>query len=314
MKRLLGSLLLLLSFFSLAGCNRFQSIQKDDNYDSSINDSIDNDNSSNSDNKEEDIKESIYEKRDDLIELFMVGDSTVCAFKDMTYYPRYGYGTQMDNYFDNISMVNLALSGRSSKSFLIEENYSILSGRIGPGDYLMIAFGHNDEKTDSARFTDPTLSKEDSSSFKYHLYEKYIKLATNAGATPILCTPICRANGNNNYSGSSAHITNNGDYAQAIRDLGLETNTAVIDLTLKTKELYIKIGYDNAIKYHAWSNSDPKSADNTHLNIYGAKQVAYMFANEVAKINSSLAQYVKTQTNPPTEEDLIVNPDYKEIA
>ncbi|MCR4944187.1 MAG: hypothetical protein K5986_07010, partial [Clostridium sp.] len=44
--------------------------------------------------------------------------STVSAFNDTYYYPRYGYGTQLQQYFniDNFKVENLALSGRSSKS------------------------------------------------------------------------------------------------------------------------------------------------------------------------------------------------------
>ena len=53
---------------------------------------------------------------------------------------------------------NLALSGRSSLDFLSEANYATLKNSIKAGDYLLIGFGHNDEKyTDSDRFTYPAL-------------------------------------------------------------------------------------------------------------------------------------------------------------
>ena len=49
--------------------------------------------------------------------LFVIGDSTVCLFNDSTYfYPRYGYGTQLEKYLNDFEVINLALSGRSSKS------------------------------------------------------------------------------------------------------------------------------------------------------------------------------------------------------
>jgi len=350
MKRIFAVILLMMSFFALVGCDSsdlpsldfdVNSNEETNNDDANSNESTSTDENTNSDqntNKEENMGNeentntggntgseentntggATNNENKDLasVDVFLVGDSTVCSFNDTSYYyPRYGYGTQMSNYLDDdATIVNLALSGRSSKSFLSESNYTTLSSGIGQGDYLVIGFGHNDEKGDDAtRFTDPTLSKEDSSSFKYHLYEKYIKLAINAGATPILCTPVCRADSNDNYSGSSAHITSYGDYAQAIRDLGQETNTTVIDLTLKTKELYTELGYDKAIKYHAWTNSNSKSVDKTHLNIYGAKQVSYMFASELAKTNNSLAQYVLSGISAPTEAaDLVVNPSYVE--
>ena len=88
--------------------------------------------------------------------IYLVGDSTVCSFADNYYYPRYGYGTQLGNYLaDEATVVNLALSGRSSKSFLAEANYETLKNSLKAGDYLLIGFGHNDEKSDdAARFTD----------------------------------------------------------------------------------------------------------------------------------------------------------------
>ena len=53
--------------------------------------------------------------------LWVIGDSTVSSFEDKYYYPRYGYGTMLDKYLnDNVKVVNIALSGRSSKSYLSE--------------------------------------------------------------------------------------------------------------------------------------------------------------------------------------------------
>ena len=50
--------------------------------------------------------------------LWVIGDSTVSSFEDKYYYPRYGYGTMLDKYLnDNVRVVNIALSGRSSKSY-----------------------------------------------------------------------------------------------------------------------------------------------------------------------------------------------------
>ena len=79
--------------------------------------------------------------------LWVVGDSTVSAFNDSYYIPRYGYGTQLGDYVDDTYAVeNLALSGRSSKSFVNEANYKKLTDGIKSGDVLVVGFGHNDEK------------------------------------------------------------------------------------------------------------------------------------------------------------------------
>lgn len=247
--------------------------------------------------------------------VYLVGDSTVCSFNDTTYYyPRYGYGTQLANYLaPEAKITNLALSGRSSKSYIQEANYTTLKNSIKEGDYLIIGFGHNDEKADDpTRYSEPFGSKEDEGSFKYNLYNYYIKLANDAKATPILCTPIVRADSNNNYTGTSGHVTNGADYSEVIKSLGSETNTTVIDLTAKTKELYTRIGYDEAIKFHAWTNSNKASVDKTHVNIYGAKMVAYLLASELKNTSSTLRNYVLSDITAPTEADLVVNPSYVE--
>ena len=254
--------------------------------------------------------------------VYLVGDSTVCSFADGYYYPRYGYGTQLGSYLtEKAEVVNLALSGRSSKSFLVEANYETLKNSLKEGDYLIIGFGHNDEKSDdAARFTDASKPYTDPASFGYSLYENYIKLAIEKGATPILCTPIVRAATDNDYSGSEGHVTATGDYAQAIRDLGAAVGVPVVDLTAITAEEYAAKGFDVIKNYHAVTvgkldtdgttvvpNFD--SVDKTHLNVYGAKFVAYSLAVELGKIDG-IRNYVAEGIVAPTEADLTVNPNY----
>ena len=257
----------------------------------------------------------------DPITIYLVGDSTVCSFQDAYYYPRYGYGTQLGNYLDEkASIVNLALSGRSSKSFLSEANYETLKNSLKAGDVLIIGFGHNDEKSDDAtRFTDASKSYTEEGSFGYYLYNYYVKLALDAGATPVLCTPVVRAKTNDDYSGNEGHVTATGDYAQAIRDLGKAYDVAVVDLTAITKAEYESKGYEGAKLYHAVTAGVKEgdtvlpnwgSVDKTHLNIYGAKFVAYNLANELKKL-PTIGRYVLDGITAPTEADLVVNPDYK---
>lgn len=269
--------------------------------------------------------------------VYFVGDSTVCSFSDAYYLPRYGYGTQFENFVsDKVTVSNLALSGRSSYSFLSEDNYDTLVNSIGEGDYIIIGFGHNDEKAETERYTNPNLPYTDSTtlingrpaSFAYTLYNYYIKVAEDAGATPILCTPIVRANSSDNYEGSSAHITETatagdiefagGDYAKAIRDLGAATDTTVVDLTAITKADYAALGYDKAVDYHAWTatkNGVRSGVDTTHTNMYGAKMNAYHIASELAKSDNPLGDYVLGDIVKPTyEADYAagINSEYKE--
>lgn len=256
--------------------------------------------------------------------LWVIGDSTVCSFTDDYYLPRYGYGTQLKEYLSSsVTINNLALSGRSSRSFLTESNYQTLKNNIKSGDYLMIGFGHNDEKDDdAARYAAPTLDSKDTEknssgdyNFQYILNKYYLEMAKDKGATPILCTPIVRLNSSNNYDGSSGHITSKGNYVSCIKDLAEDTNTTVIDLTTLTKAKYKAIGYDEAKLYHAVTKCKEEngvivpnygSIDTTHINKYGAKEVAYLLIKELKETSSPLAKYVnKTLTEPTKDVDYV---------
>ena len=252
--------------------------------------------------------------------LFVVGDSTLSSFNDPYFYPRFGYGTKLQHYLkeNKIEVINLAMSGRSSKSFLVEANYETLKNNIKKGDYLLIGFGHNDEKAEEARYTNPNGSKEEAGSFKNSLYENYIKLALDKKATPVLCTPIVRRAPGKAYEGSVVHVTNDqgegfpgGDYPKAIRELGAETGVAVIDLTAKTKELYESLGDDGTVKLHAWLKHNEKSVDNTHLNNYGAMVIAQIVVKDLASQNKKFAKLVDKDARGPVEAlDLEKNPSY----
>lgn len=252
--------------------------------------------------------------------LYVVGDSTVAKFNDVSYYfPRYGYGVLLPEFIKDLEIINLAMSGRSSKSFLLENNYQILLNNISKGDYLLIGFGHNDEKDDDVvRFSSALYSKEVEGSFKNVLYEKYIKIAKEKGATPILCTPISRLSKTEDYNGVVIHDTNNGNYKDAIIELGKELNVVTINLTDPTVNLYKELGYNSSVIHHAITKGkkinneltyDVKATDNTHLSYYGAKYVSYFLINELYDKLPEMRQYIYKKEKP-TDKDIKVNPEY----
>lgn len=253
--------------------------------------------------------------------LFVVGDSTLAHFNDQYYYPRYGYGTMLYHYFnDEVKIINNALSGRSSRSYILDPEYKDTFDNIKKGDFLIIGFGHNDEKEDDfLRFSDARLPLDNEKSFKYSIYNNYVLPAINKGATPIICTPVVRLSKEDNYSGNIIHDTNNGNYLTSLLELGKELNITVIDLTTPTKDLYEKIKYNKAIYHHAMTAgimknnklvADENSVDKTHLNCYGAKYVAYFFATALRNTNSELKKYLKKDIVEPNDNDLFVNPNY----
>lgn len=264
--------------------------------------------------------------------LWIVGDSTVCDFGDTDkalYYPRYGYGTQIGNYLDGSYKVeNLALSGRSSKSFVTDFDekkptecgkayYERMLAEMKAGDALIVGFGHNDEKVEDAeRYTSGTGDWQTEGSFAKSLYDNYVKPAQDKGAEVILCTPIVRRTTKDAFASSEVHVTAQGDYPAAVRKLGTDKNVAVVDLTALTKALYEELTPAGTGDLHSQSLS-PKDGkargmDNTHLNIYGAKVVARMLASALAEGNTELGKHVVLGSEPNKATDLVVNPSYVE--
>ena len=266
---------------------------------------------------------------DGISKVYVVGDSTVCdynlspqKFDADRFLPRYGYGTQLHEYlnYSAENVVNLAISGRSAVSLMGEPNYQTLVNSIGEGDYLIIGFGHNDEKLELNRFGDPLGNINEpvtdrGDSWKYILNENYIKLAKARGATPILCTPIVRYDSKGEYNGNYIHNTSYGDYPAALKELGEETNTTVVDLTTLTKTVWMEAGADvgyfhSVSKYAGDIVSAPygstvlpdfDSIDGTHINKYGAKMVAYQLANALK--TTSVSSIVKEGITAPVKAD-----------
>lgn len=212
--------------------------------------------------------------------IFIVGDSTACVYGSDDNYavPRAGWGMYLGDYIKGAEVVDLAKSGRSSKSLTVEEEYSTLLKEMKEGDFLLIQFGHNDAKKSSEedlknRYTDPEGDKDTEGSFKHSLYNNYIKVAKDKGAEPILITPIARRSFDENGNVKDTH----GLYDDAVRALAEEVNVPCVDATGITAELYQATGPDDTAAFHAVykdvSKGD-KGHDNTHLNHYGAKLVA----------------------------------------
>lgn len=254
--------------------------------------------------------------------LWVVGDSTAAAFQDDSYYaPRYGWGTQLGNYFQGIQIRNLAISGTSSKSYAETDQYKALLQNLKEGDYLMISFGHNDERAESGRYTNPNGSYSTSGSFQYYLYEKYVKPAREHGTTPILVTPIVRRDLGNNYTGASGHITSaettsegtfaGGNYAKAMQQLGVAKSVPVLDLTGRTRNVYEQLGAQGVKNRHAWTSTREASIDNTHTSLYGAACNAWFIADELSKTTCNLKDYLIPNPQVPVYTDASLNPRYQ---
>lgn len=240
--------------------------------------------------------------------IYVVGDSTAAAYGDDRY-PRTGWAQVLHNYFDDVKVVDYALSGRSSKSFKSDTNFRNLKENIKAGDYLIVQFGHNDSKSGEVdRYTDPNGDRFTEGSFKNSMLE-YINIAKDKGAHPILATSISRRN---------LKDTSLEQYVNAAKELGEELNIPVLDLYAKTKAYINEVGLEEAKSMFNWvrlkdsrfidypgfaksqyyntqsakAEAGISDTDDTHININGAELISQYATEEMARLGMPLADKV----------------------
>lgn len=246
-------------------------------------------------------------KKNEKITIFMIGDSTM-ANKDISGGKmERGWGMMLKNFFtEDVIVDNHALNGRSSKSFISEGHWQKVVEKIKPGDYVFIQFGHNDEKDDPKRHTDPGTTFDEN-------LRKFVKETRMRGGIPVLFNSVVRRIFTNSTtavadddtrSNSSAGliegdtlVDTHGDYLLSPRNVARELNVPFVDANKITHDLEQGLGPDKSKKLHMWYlpnevPSLPKGRqDNTHYNVYGAYVVAGLLADAVSDAVPELKQY-----------------------
>ncbi|HVY31242.1 MAG TPA: alpha/beta hydrolase fold domain-containing protein [Polyangiaceae bacterium] len=195
--------------------------------------------------------------------LHIIGDSTAAEFPPTD--PRVGWGAALGLQLSGVAVNDAARSGRSSKSYWDEGHFRVIAAQLGPGDLLLIQFGHNDEKDDPARHTEPT------STFTDNLL-RYVSEARARGALPVLLTPIARRR----FAGDVIEQTHGG-YPDATRAVATGSQTPLIDLTARTSVLFERFGPSASERLFA-------PDDNTHLSPEGAAAVARLVAEGLREL------------------------------
>ena len=218
--------------------------------------------------------------------IWLVGDSTVT---DNTP-PFRGWGWCLPEFVrEGVRVRNLAESGCSSKSFLDQGRFDEAREGMRQGDLLLIQFGHNDEKDDEARHTDPH------STFPQTLMI-YVNAAREAGALAALCTPVSRRF----FSEPNSLMYTHGEYPAAIRLLAEREGLPLLELELKTRALYLAMGEEETaelfVRLAPGEHPDFPDGhdDKTHFNEYGARTVCTLAAEEMRQY-PALAAYLKEE-------------------
>ncbi|MGN6442181.1 MAG: pectinesterase family protein [Arthrobacter sp.] len=209
--------------------------------------------------------------------IFVVGDSTSSAYQQSER-PRAGWGQALPLLLGpQATVFDYAWSGASSKSFADAGLLERVLALMQPGDYLLISFGHNDEKvSDLSRGTLPD------STYREYL-GRYIDGARARGGKPVLVTSVERRRFDSFGTAQDSH----GAYPQAVRDLAAATGTPLVDLTFSSKELWQKLGPEGTKRQFLflapgeYPQYPQGSEDNTHFQAAGALSVARLVAREL---------------------------------
>lgn len=262
---------------------------------------------------------SAFTSEKQVITIFTIGDSTMANKPLEGGNPERGWGQMLSRYFsEEIVIDNHAVNGRSSKSFIDEGRWDKVLAKLKKGDYVFIQFGHNDEKRDEKRHTDP------GTTFDANL-KRFVEEARAKGAIPVLFNSIVRRNFGKADADAVAKavvqddiregidpnapqaevntgarlIDTHGAYLDSPRNVARELEVPFVDLNRVTHNLVEQMGPEASKQLFVWVAPNtvpalPKGReDNTHLNVRGAATVAWLAVQEVIKVVPALKPYVR---------------------
>ena len=175
--------------------------------------------------------------------LWLVGDSTVRNGHGDGAGGQWGWGEPLVEFFDpaKINVVNRAIGGRSSRTYITEGHWQTTLGMMKPGDFMLIQFGHNDSGSldDAARargtiagvgeeskeIDNPILKRHETVHTYGWYMRQYVEQARGKGVTVVVCSLIPRKNW------KDGHVVRNKDsYAGWAAQVAASEHVGFIDL------------------------------------------------------------------------------------
>jgi pectinesterase len=237
----------------------------------------------------------------ELTHVYLASDSTCCSYESGLA-PRTGWGQALQSKLApeaRVMVVNVAQSGRSSRSFIEEGWLDMIARSLLPGDFLFVCFGHNDEKGGSlppaprdrhdiarlATYPNDARGRPQGGELSFQRsLERYISLARAKGATPVLLSPATRmltgpdgktgllplSGGTHATTGSNSRAPWLGDFAQTVRDTARANAVPLIDLERQTVAMANAAGEPgwkrlwlavDPAEYPSWPAGGPGSLD-----------------------------------------------------
>ncbi len=223
--------------------------------------------------------------------VFLVGDSTMADKPDPERNPERGWGQLLPRFLDErVRVRNVAVNGRSTRSFIDEGRWRAVVAELDSGDYVLVQFGHNDQKVeDPARYTNPYTG------YRRNL-ERFVAEARARGATPVLFSPIVRRT----FNAAGVLVDTHGAYPLVVRQVARETGTAFVDLQLLSEDLVREAGPEGSKRLYVWTAPGAFAMyptgrqDDTHLSVAGATAVARLAVAGMADAGVPLAAFARS--------------------
>jgi unsaturated rhamnogalacturonyl hydrolase len=187
--------------------------------------------------------------------IFLVGDSTVRNGRGDGANNQMGWGEPFVAYFDTnkVNVVNRAIGGRSSRTYITEGHWAETLKLLKPGDVVLFQFGHNDSAPldDAARargtingvgdeskeiFNPISQKQEVVHTFGWYMAE-YVEETKGKGAIPTICSLVPRK------TWKDGKIVRGVDsYGGWAREVAEKEHVGFIDLNEITAQKYDALG------------------------------------------------------------------------
>ncbi len=238
-------------------------------------------------------------KNPSLPSLFLIGDSTVRNGQGDGANNQLGWGEPLVDLFNTskINVVNRAVGGLSSRTYLSQGHWAKVLAMLKPGDFVIMQFGHNDNGAlndnsrargsikgvgEEAEEIDNILTKQHETVHSYGWYlRKFIEDTKAKGATPIVCSLVPRKIWNNGKI-----QRDKANYAGWAEQVAKAEHVGFIDLNENIARKYDQLGPEKV---------DPLFGDpHTHTSAPGAKLNAEAVVEGLKALHPDpLAAYLK---------------------
>ena len=220
----------------------------------------------------------------DVTTVFLCGNSTVV---DQENEPWASWGQMITRWLGpNVAVANYAESGLSCTTFLAQLRLDKILTQLKKGDYVIVEFGHNDEKEKKA------------GDGAWYSYSRNLKIFVDrvraAGGNIIFCTPTARRSFKDGRNQNT-----HGEYPEAMKTVAQREQVPVIDLTRMSTTFYEALGEEGSKRalVHYPANTFPAQpkplADNTHFNPYGAWEIAKMVVMGLKNLQSPIVSQLR---------------------